>query len=185
MYFLNYIYHYTMFYNIDKEAGDSIRKKRSGRRLLTMTQTSIDQEHMIANDVNHPIISSVQEQIDVMKHLSQPEVQEALIILGNNLPKLSEMVIVLLKAYDMAQSLLTDELLKKDTVGAMKQFTEPIKATVKDLTATAIEAKDRAEANISTSIGLFGLLRMLKDPQVQKIFRFVQAYINITNEKQK
>ena len=35
------------------------------------------------------------------------------------------------------------------------------------------------------SIGLFGLLRMLKDPQAQKLFRFAQAYLDITNEKQK
>ncbi|MGW9019086.1 DUF1641 domain-containing protein [Priestia megaterium] len=136
---------------------------------------------MIEKEVNHP----EQEQMDVMKHLSQPEVQEALTTLINNLPKISEMVTVLLKTYDMAQALLTDEVLKKDTVGAMKQFTEPIEATVKDLAATAIEAKDRAEANTSNSIGLFGLLRMLKDPQAQKVFRFVQAYLDITNEKQK
>lgn len=41
------------------------------------------------------------------------------------------------------------------------------------------------EANQSTTIGLFGLLRMLKDPQVQKLFRFAQAYLEVTGEKQK
>ncbi|MCM3793635.1 DUF1641 domain-containing protein [Priestia megaterium] len=124
-------------------------------------------------------------QADVLDQLLKPEVQEALTVLVDNLPKLSEMVTVLTKTYDVAQSLLTDDVLKEDLLGGVKEFIEPVEGTVKGLAATAIEASDRAEANASNSIGLFGLLRMLKDPQAQKLFRFAQAYLDITNEKQK
>ncbi len=39
------------------------------------------------------------------------------------------------------------------------------------MAATAIEAKDRADES-NEVIGLFGLLKLLKDPQAQKMFRF-------------
>ncbi len=73
---------------------------------------------------------------------------------------------------------------KSDTVGALTEILEPVKETAKEVAATAIEAKDRADASNET-IGLFGLLRMLKDPQAQKLFRFANSYLEIMNEKQK
>ncbi len=124
-------------------------------------------------------------QSDVLDQLLKPEVQESLTVLVDNLPKLTEMVTVLTKTYDLTQSLLTDNVLKEDLLAGAKEFIEPIEGKVKDLAASAIEASDRAEANQSTTIGLFGLLRMLKDPQVQKLFRFAQAYLEVTGEKQK
>ncbi|WP_210608210.1 DUF1641 domain-containing protein [Priestia flexa] len=124
-------------------------------------------------------------QSDVLDQLLKPEVQESLTVLVDNLPKLAEMVTALTKTYDLTQSLLTDNVLKEDLLAGAKEFIEPVEGKVKDLAASAIEASDRAEANQSTTIGLFGLLRMLKDPQVQKLFRFAQAYLEVTGEKQK
>ena len=56
----------------------------------------------------------------------------------------------------------------------LQKLPSPVVGTVKNVAATAIEAKDRAEAN-NEIIGLFGLLKMMKDPQAQKMFRFVNA----------
>ncbi|MBD8844705.1 DUF1641 domain-containing protein [Bacillus megaterium] len=126
-----------------------------------------------------------EEQMNALNQLLNPEVQQRLTIIVDNLPKLSEIVTLLTNTYDVAQSLLTDDVLKEDLLGGVKEFIEPVEGTVKGLAATAIEANDRAEANASNSIGLFDLLRMFKDPQTQKLFRFVQAYLDITNEKQK
>ncbi|WP_254702869.1 DUF1641 domain-containing protein [Priestia megaterium] len=125
-----------------------------------------------------------QEQMNALNQLLNPEVQQRLTILVDNLPKLSEIVTLLSNTYDVAQSLLTDDVLKEDLLGGLKEFIDPVEGTVKGLTATAIEANDRAEANASSSIGLFDLLRMFKDPQTQKLFRFVQAYLDIKNQKQ-
>ncbi|PAK87384.1 DUF1641 domain-containing protein, partial [Peribacillus simplex] len=43
-------------------------------------------------------------------------------------------------------------------------------------------AKDRAEAN-NDVIGLFGLLKMMKDPEAQKLFRFAQAFLEVSAER--
>ncbi|MHC5325425.1 DUF1641 domain-containing protein (plasmid) [Priestia aryabhattai] len=126
-----------------------------------------------------------EEQMNALNQLLNPEVQQRLTIIIDNLPKLSEIVTLLTNTYDVAQSLVTDDVLKEDLLGGVKEFIEAVEGRVKGLAATAIEANDRAEAKASSSIGLFGLLRMFKDPQAQKLFRFVQAYLDITNEKQK
>ncbi|MFP3490016.1 DUF1641 domain-containing protein, partial [Staphylococcus sp. SIMBA_130] len=72
--------------------------------------------------------------------------------------------------------------LKNDTVEFMSEILHPVKNSVKDVAANAIEAKDEAEKS-SEVIGLFGLLKMLKDPQAQKLFRFVNAYLKVSGEK--
>lgn len=122
------------------------------------------------------------EQLDVLDQLLYPEVQESLAILVDQLPRLTELVNLLTKSYDFAQSVATDEVLKKDTIGAITEIVEPVKDTVKSIAQTAIEAKDRAEEGKHT-IGLFGLLRVLKGPQVQKLFRFINAYLEISAER--
>ncbi|WP_071395672.1 DUF1641 domain-containing protein [Bacillus tuaregi] len=128
------------------------------------------------------VLSAEKGKSDILDQLLQPEVQESLTVLVEQLPKLTELVNVLTKSYDMAQSLATDEILKNDTVGAIKEITEPVTATVKNVAATAMEAKERADESTEV-IGLFGLLKMLKDPQAQKLFRFVHAYLEISAEQ--
>ena len=142
----------------------------------TLTQTRPEQE-----SVN---LSIRQEQLDILDQLLKPEVQESLTTLVEQLPKLTELVTVLTKSYDFAQSVATDEVLKNDTISAIKEIAEPVTDTVKNIAATAIEAKDRAEES-NEVIGLFGLLRMLKDPQAQKLFRFVNAYLEINAARNK
>ena len=140
----------------------------------TMTQTNPEQETVQ--------ISASQGQLDVLDQLLKPEVQESLTTLVEQLPKLTELVNILTKSYDFAQTVATDEVLKSDTVGAIQEIVEPVKDTVKSMAATAIEAKDRAEES-SEVIGLFGLLKLLKDPQAQKMFRFINAYLQISAER--
>ncbi len=125
----------------------------------TMTQTKPEQETVQ--------ISASQGQLDVLDQLLKPEVQESLTTLVEQLPKLTELVNILTKSYDFAQTVATDEVLKSDTVGAITELVEPVKDTVKSMAATAIEAKDRADES-NEVIGLFGLLKLLKDPQAQK-----------------
>lgn len=140
----------------------------------TMTQTKETQEL--------PNVSANLEQLDVLDQLLKPEVQQSLTVLIEQLPKLTELVSILTKSYDFAQSVATDEVLKSDTVGAIQEIMDPVTHTVKNIAATAIEAKDRAEES-NEVIGLFGLLKMLKDPQVQKLFRFVNAFLQVSKEQ--
>ncbi|WP_028399905.1 DUF1641 domain-containing protein [Ectobacillus panaciterrae] len=146
-----------------------------------MSQATIQQSQE-ASIVESQAVNSGQN--DVLDQLLKPEIQESLTVLVENLPKLAEMVTFLTKSYDVAQSLLTDRVLFDDLVGGMQEFVKPVEEKVKECAAAAIEANDRA-ANQTTTIGLFGLLRMLKDPQVQKLFRFAQAYLDIMSAQQK
>ncbi|WP_246040301.1 MULTISPECIES: DUF1641 domain-containing protein [Bacillaceae] len=139
-----------------------------------MTQTKETQEL--------PNVSANLEQLDVLDQLLKPEVQQSLTVLIEQLPKLTELVGILTKSYEFAQSVATDEVLKSDTVGAIQEIMDPVTHTVKNIAATAIEAKDRAEES-NEVIGLFGLLKMLKDPQVQKLFRFVNAFLQVSKEQ--
>ncbi|CEG31933.1 MULTISPECIES: DUF1641 domain-containing protein [Bacillaceae] len=127
-------------------------------------------------------ISANQEQLDILDQLLKPEVQESLNTLVEQLPKLTELVNILTKSYDFAQSVATDDVLKNDTVSAISEIATPVVHSVKGLAANAIEAKDRAEAN-NDVIGLFGLLRMMKDPEAQKLFRFAQAFLEVSAER--
>ena len=139
--------------------------------LETVTQTKEEQKL--------PNVFTNLEQLDVLDQLLKPEVQQSLTILVEQLPKLTELVGILTKSYEFAQSVATDEVLKSDTVGAIQEIMNPLTHSVKSIAAAAIEAKDRAEES-NEVIGLFGILKMLKDPQVQKLFRFVNAYLQVS-----
>ncbi|WHY55920.1 DUF1641 domain-containing protein [Peribacillus simplex] len=127
-------------------------------------------------------LNARQKQLDVLDQLLKPEVQESLNTLVEQLPKLTELVNILTKSYDFAQSVATDDVLKNDTVSAISEIATPVVHSVKGLAANAIEAKDRAEVNHDV-IGLFGLLKMMKDPQAQKLFRFAQAFLEVSAER--
>lgn len=121
---------------------------------------------------------------DIVDQLLKPEVQESLTVLVQQLPKLTELVNLMTKSYDFAKTVATDETLKSDTIGAITEIAGPVKDKVKNLAATVIEAKDHADESQEV-IGLFGLLKMLKDPEAQKLFRFVNAYLQVAGEKSK
>ncbi|RHW34960.1 DUF1641 domain-containing protein [Lysinibacillus yapensis] len=115
---------------------------------------------------------------DLLDQLLKPEVQESLTTLVEQLPKLTEVVNLLTKTYDLAQLVATDDVLKGDTVSAIKEMADPVVGSVKGIAQTAIEAKDRAEAS-NESIGIFGMLKILKNPETQKLLRFANAYLEV------
>ncbi|WP_018750101.1 DUF1641 domain-containing protein [Paenibacillus sanguinis] len=121
-------------------------------------------------------------QQELLEQLSKPEVQQSLNALVEQLPKINEMLGALTQTYDFAKSIATDEVLKNDIVGGFAEVAGPAVGKVKQVAANVIEAKDRAEASQET-IGLFGLMKMLKDPQAQKLFRFMNAYLQVSGER--
>lgn len=140
----------------------------------TMTQTKPEQETVQ--------ISASQGQLDVLDQLLKPEVQESLTTLVEQLPKLTELVNILTKSYDFAQTVATDEVLKSDTVGAITELVEPVKDTVKSMAATAIEAKDRADESTEV-IRYIRSIKITKRSTSTKMFRFVNAYLQISAER--
>lgn len=119
---------------------------------------------------------------ELLDQLLKPEVQESLTTLVEQLPQITQLISVLSKSVDFVQAVATDEVLKSDTVGAIKELAEPVVDSVKTMAANVIEAKDRANES-SETISLFGMMRMIKDPQVQKMLRFMNAYLQISGER--
>ena len=120
---------------------------------------------------------------NLLDQLLKPEVQQSLTVLVEQLPKLTELITVLTKNLEVVKSLVTDEVLKEDTVGAIKEVAEPVIHSAKHLAANVIEAKDRAEESQEV-IGIFGLLKLLKNPQAQKMLRFLNAFLKVAAEKE-
>lgn len=141
-----------------------------------MSQTIMQQAEVASTATLAP------EQTDVLDQLMKPEIQESLNVLVANLPKLAEMTTLLTKAYDLVQTVANDQVLIRDLKGGMEEFVKPIQDKAKGIAQAAIEASDRTHAETST-IGLFGILKMLKDPQVQKTLRFTQAFLEVLAER--
>ncbi|NOU64783.1 DUF1641 domain-containing protein [Paenibacillus sp. LMG 31461] len=141
-----------------------------------MSQTSTVQEVPVSL-VTEP------KSLDVLDQLLKPEVQESLTLLVDNLPKLAEMVNMLTKAYDFAQNVATDKVLINDFAQGIGEFVKPVQEKAKNIASAAIEAGERSQTDVSTTIGLFGMLKMLKDPEVQKTLRFAQAFLNVLAER--
>ncbi|MFC4807813.1 DUF1641 domain-containing protein [Paenibacillus sp. GCM10023250] len=119
---------------------------------------------------------------DVLLPLSKPEVQEAMIALADHLPKLAEMTALLTKTYDLARQVAGDRVLVQDTLGAIREVAKPLEEKAKHYASAAIEARARAEQD-GAAIGLFGLLGLLKDPELQRLLRFGRAYVDILGER--
>lgn len=139
----------------------------------------LEEENVQTTDVQ-----SVKDERELLEQLLKPEVQKSLTTLVELLPQLTDLVTTLAKSTETVKSLVTDERLQQDTVGAMKEFVGPVTNTVKQVAANVIEAKDRAEESQEV-IGIFGSLKMLKDPQAQKLFRFLNAYLQVSAENAK
>lgn len=135
------------------------------------------------SEATQTIVRESRESIDVLDQLMKPEVQQSLTILVENLPKLAELVTILTKTYDVVQNVVTDQVLIDDIKGGMEEFVKPISDTAKGIASAAIEANDRVATAQTSSIGLFGILRMLKDPQVQKMLQVSQAFLDVMAER--
>ncbi|MFX7329271.1 hypothetical protein ABTI69_21010, partial [Acinetobacter baumannii] len=69
---------------------------------------------------------AVQGKPDVLDQLLKPEVQESLTVLVDQLPKLTEMMTLLTKTYDLVQKVATDRVLIQDMVGGIQEVVKPL-----------------------------------------------------------
>jgi uncharacterized protein YjgD (DUF1641 family) len=143
-----------------------------------MLETAVEKQEEISSAAEATI------KPDVLDQLQKPEVQEALTVLVDQLPRLAEMMSLLTKTYDIAQKVAADRVLIQDMVGGIKEVVKPLEEKVKGFASAAIEANDRAGQSEAT-IGLFGMLKLLKDPELQRMLRFSQAYLDILGERKK
>ncbi|MGO4373509.1 DUF1641 domain-containing protein [Paenibacillus sp. 2TAB19] len=128
-------------------------------------------------------LAEEKKSLDVLDQLMQPEVQNSLTVLVDNLPKLAEMVTAMTTAYDFAKGIATDKVLINDFAQGIGEFVKPVQEKAKGIAQAAIEAGERSQADTSSTVGLFAMLKMLKDPEVQKTLRFAQAFLNVLAER--
>jgi uncharacterized protein YjgD (DUF1641 family) len=139
-------------------------------------------ETTVLNREQSSAASEAAAKLDVLDQLLKPEVQQAITVLVEQLPRLAEMTTVLTSIYDIAQKVASDRVLIQDMVGGFQEVVKPLEEKVKGYASAAIEANDRAESS-SATIGVFGLVKLLKDPELQRMLRFSQEYLNILGER--
>jgi uncharacterized protein YjgD (DUF1641 family) len=141
-----------------------------------MSQVSAEQEVAVG-------VAEQKQSLDILDQLMNPEVQQSLTVLVDNLPKLAEMVALMTKAYDFAQNVATDKVLINDFAHGIGEFVKPVQEKAKGLAQAAIEAGERSQEAAGSTVGLFAILKMLKDPEVQKTLRFAQSFLSILAER--
>jgi uncharacterized protein YjgD (DUF1641 family) len=127
-------------------------------------------------------MSTLVAQNDVFDALLDPEVQQSLQVLVQQLPKLTEITTLLVKAYDVSSEALKDGETLEGVTRLVHDSVQPLQEKFKDGKAAVEEAKLRADKD-STHISVFTLLKLLKDPLIQKNLRFVFALLNVLGEK--
>jgi uncharacterized protein YjgD (DUF1641 family) len=129
-----------------------------------------------------PAANTDQALLNLLNQLAKPEVQQSLTVLIENLPRLTEVAQTLTSSYEVVKTMSNDPVFVADVKGGFDEIVMPVVDKAKGIAANVLEAKDRAEQSTET-IGIFGLLKMINDPQAQKLFRFVNAYLAVANEK--
>jgi uncharacterized protein YjgD (DUF1641 family) len=127
--------------------------------------------------------NQIQSKDDVFDLLLQPEIQQSLATIIEYLPRVAAMLATLNKVCDVAKEVLTDGELMGALDQMIREKTKPMQGKLGDLSSAVQEAKERA-AQSNAQIGLFGILRLLKEPVVQKNLRFVQALCEVLSERE-
>lgn len=111
-----------------------------------------------------------------------PETVEALVILLEKLPKLAKMAVAVEQWFDFIQAVLQDKESLRQLMEGAKELSAPVTGPLRDTMSLLQEAKQRSAAKQET-ITLFALLKMLKDPTVQKGLQFAQAFLEVVGER--
>jgi len=127
-------------------------------------------------------IDSLVEPVDkVSKVLLNPETLDAMVVMIDKLPKIAKTLETLDKLSPFVEA-LTDKDNLKGIAGLVEVFATPVTERVQDGISMVKEAKERANQN-TTTISLFGMMKILKDPAVQNGFKFLQALLDVSAEK--
>lgn len=122
------------------------------------------------------------QQTDAFDLLLKPENQEAMRVIVEQLPKLATTLHLFGKMYDAVEEILSDGELIGAVENIVRDKADPVVTKYKETTEAFREAKERADQD-TTQIGVFGILRLLKDPQLQHYLRLAQAFLEVQRAK--
>ncbi|CAM3477748.1 DUF1641 domain-containing protein [Marinicrinis lubricantis] len=120
---------------------------------------------------------------DLLEQLAKPEVQQSLTVLLEQLPQITKMLTELSGTYETLKTIATDEVFVNDLKGGFEEMVKPIQEKAKYIASAAIEAGDRSHHQ-SEVIGVFGVMKLLKDPQAQKMLHFIKSMLDVLNERE-
>lgn len=108
----------------------------------------------------------------------------SLIALLEKLPKLVPMVSALEKAADFINDIAKDKQSQQYLMNGAIELISPVMDRVQNGVSVVQEAKERAAKN-NHNVSVLDLLKLLKDPTVQKSLRFIQAILQVVAERKK
>lgn len=150
---------------------DAVEKAEQGIAAVSTFATDMDSLNYIAEGVDK-----------FSKVALNKENLEALTVLIESLPRLAKMVTLLDKVCTTVEPLVTDKNSLAYLFDTAKVVTSPVTDRVEEGVSIVKEAQVRAERNRET-ISIFGVMKMLKDPAVQKGLKFTQALLDVLSEK--
>ncbi|MBX6353765.1 MAG: DUF1641 domain-containing protein [Thermoflavifilum sp.] len=106
--------------------------------------------------------------------LLEPQTQAALTALLKELPRLAGTLQVMSRLCQAAEDALTDPEFMGGVEDMLRVKLRPWRERAREWREAVEAAKDRAERS-TERIGVFGLLRLLRDPAVQRALRFAAA----------
>lgn len=114
-------------------------------------------------------------------HFSRATLESAVILL-DKLPKVTKYVQVMEQLFDTVEAVATDKQSLEYLVNGVREIIEPWRSRARDGVSLFQEAQQRA-AHDTTFISIFSLLKLLKDPSMQKGIRLFKAFLQIVDER--
>lgn len=109
------------------------------------------------------------------------ETLASLTTLIEQLPRLSKIVYLLGRVYQAAEDVVTDGDTLDGAAKMLQKYTHPVFTTAQKGLKAYQAAKERAEHD-TTTYSVFSLLKLLKDPNIQKALRLATAFLDELGE---
>jgi hypothetical protein len=113
--------------------------------------------------------------------LMRPDVQDALATLLGELPRLASSLTLMGKVCQAASEALSDPDLMGGLEDMVRERAKPWCERARSAQEIVREAQQRA-AQDDTRYGVFALLKLFREPAVQRALRFVAALLEVTEE---
>lgn len=128
------------------------------------------------------VLEKMPELAELMSALTKnEETLQSLVKVIDSLPTLAKLLRLVDRVYGAVEDAVTDGSTMEGAVKMAQGYVQPVIGTVQKGYRAFEVAKERSEQD-TTKYNVFSLLKMLKDPNVQKALRFTQAMLDALGE---
>lgn len=149
-------------------------------------QTAVDVSDVLLDPNVQQSLNTVLEKLPQLAKLmtamtKDEETMASLVTVIENLPQMAKLLYLVGRVYQAAEDVVTDGDSLDGAAQMLKKYSEPVVQVAHKGLHAYHEAKVRAEHD-TTNYSVFGLLKLLKDPNVQKGLRFATAMLDVLGE---